>query len=117
MSARVLVVDDDPALRRALSVTLQRSGFDVTTAEDAAPAIAQAEVAQPDIIVVDYNMPTCGIELVRSVRASNSNVFVAVLTGDDDDAIRSVCFAAGANIVMTKPVSPSELRRRLALRE
>ena len=118
MSTRVLVVDDDPAIRRAISLALSRDGFDVTSADDAESAITQAETTRPDIVVVDYNMPTCGLEVVRRVRQTRTtHVFVAVLTGDDDDTMRAVCIDAGADVVMTKPVTPKELRRRLSQRE
>jgi DNA-binding response OmpR family regulator len=68
----------------------------------------------PDIAVVDYNMPTCGLALVRELKGRLGDlVFVAVLTGDDDDDMRTKCFAAGADAVLIKPIAPVELRRRL----
>ena len=80
MSTRVLVVDDDPLVCRAISVVLARS--------------------------------TCGLALVRELRHGD-NVFVAVLTDDDDDDIRVQCHAGGADAVLIKPIAPVELRRRL----
>ena len=114
MSARVLIVDDDPAIRRAMSQVLARDGFDVTTAADALPALDQAAQMQPDIVVVDFNMPTCGLEVVKKLKADcGDNVFVAVLTGDDHEEMRKDCLAAGADAVLIKPIAPVELRRRL----
>jgi DNA-binding response OmpR family regulator len=99
---------------RAISVALARGGFDVKTADDAAPALAIAGAVPPDIAVVDYNMPTCGLALVRELKGRLGDlVFVAVLTGDDDDDMRTKCFAAGADAVLIKPIAPVELRRRL----
>jgi DNA-binding response OmpR family regulator len=83
MSVRVLVVDDDPLLLRAISKVLARHGFDVVTADDALPALA-----------VD-------------------NIFVAVLTGEGTEPMRAECLGAGADAVLIKPITPSELRRRL----
>jgi DNA-binding response OmpR family regulator len=114
MSARVLVVDDDPAIRRALSIALARDGFDVATASDALPALDAAAATRPDIVVVDFNMPTCGLEVVRKLKDScGDEVFVAVLTGEDSEDMREKCLAAGADAVLIKPIAPNELRRRL----
>lgn len=114
MSTRVLVVDDDPSVRRAISLALTRDGFDVTTAEDAVPALQQAATLRPDIVVVDFNMPTCGLAVVRKLKATcGTSVFVAVLTGTDDEDMRQMCLEAGADAVLIKPIPPSELRRRL----
>jgi DNA-binding response OmpR family regulator len=114
MTPRVLVVDDDDQIRRAIASSLARSGFDVSTAPDGAPALRICEVATPDIVVVDYNMPTDGLAVVRSLKERHgAAMFVAVLTGEDDAATREVCRAAGADAVLIKPIAPSELRRVL----
>jgi DNA-binding response OmpR family regulator len=114
VSTRVLVVDDDPSIRRAISIALTRDGFDVTTADDAQPALEHAATTRPDIVVVDFNMPTCGLTVVRELKAScGASVFVAVLTGADDEDMRHLCLEAGADAVLIKPIPPNELRRRL----
>lgn len=114
LSVRVLVVDDDALVRRAISKVLAREGFDVTQADDAQPALAAAALCQPDIVVVDFNMPTCGLTVVDELKARwGDMVFVAVLTGDDNDDMREECLAAGADAVLIKPIAPDELRRRL----
>ena len=114
MSTRVLLVDDDRLVCRALSVVLARGGFDVQVAYDAAPALELVAQWRPDIAVVDYNMPTSGLGLVRELKARfGDNVFVAVLTGDDDEQMRERCHAGGADAVLIKPIAPVELRRRL----
>ena len=115
MSTRVLLVDDDPLIRRAISKVLARHGFDVDTADDAIPALDTAAENRPDIAVVDINMPTCGLEVVRRLKASyGDQIFVAVLTGEDSEPMRARCLGAGADSVLIKPISPSELQRRLA---
>jgi len=114
VTPRVLVVDDDDGIRRAIATALARSGFDVQTACDGAPALRLCELTAPDIVVVDYNMPTAGLAVVRTLKAKHSDgIFVAVLTGDDDPVIREQCRGAGADAVLIKPISPSELRRVL----
>ena len=115
MSVRVLLVDDDPIVCRAVSRALVTSGFEVSTANDAGPAIALASELQPDIVVADYNLlAVSGLEVVRACRAQfGTRVFIAVFTGDDDDERKADCLAAGADVVMLKPMSLIELRRRL----
>jgi DNA-binding response OmpR family regulator len=114
MSPRVLVVDDDDHVRRTIASSLARSGFDVSTASDGAPALRIAEVATPDLVVVDYNMPTGGLSVVRALKKKHgSAIFVAVLTGEDDPTTNEICRASGADAVLIKPIAPSELRRVL----
>jgi DNA-binding response OmpR family regulator len=112
---RVLVVDDDAQLRRALQIALGRAGFEVTTADDGAPAIALATDHTFELVVVDYNMKTVhGVEVVRRYKQLHgSQIYCAVLSGEDDDATRAACFDAGADDVFIKPTSPIELRQRL----
>ncbi len=114
MSTRVLVVDDDPMIRRVFCKALARAGFDVVTASDALPALESAAQHRPDIVVVDFNMPTCGLEVVHTLKARLGElIFVAVLTGEDSEQMRARCLGAGADAVLIKPISPDELRRRL----
>jgi DNA-binding response OmpR family regulator len=114
MSIRVLIADDDPMVRRTLSTALARVGFDVCTSPDGHAALRLAEVAPPDIALVDLNMPMGGAELVGRLKTLHrGSIYVAVLSGDDVDEVRSICMAAGADEVFVKPISPIELRRRL----
>ena len=114
MTPRVLVVDDDDQIRRAIASSLARNGFDVSTASDGAPALRIAEVATPDIVVVDYNMPTGGLHVVRALKQRHGTaIYVAVLTGEDDTLTRSLCRDAGADAVLIKPIGIGELRRVL----
>ena len=114
MSIRVMIADDDALIRRTLSSALARGGFDVCTACDGNQALRLAEVAPPDIAVVDLNMPMGGVEVVRQLKAKHGDaMFVAILSGEDDDLKRAECLRAGADAVLVKPISPIELRRRL----
>ncbi len=74
-----------------------------------------AQVDPPDIAIIDLNMPMGGLEVVRQLKASyGPAMFVAMLTGADDELTRELCLEAGADAVLVKPISPMELRRRLA---
>jgi DNA-binding response OmpR family regulator len=115
VSVRVLVVDDDPVVRRAIQIVLARGGFDVSVANDGSEGCDVAADSPPDIAVIDFHMPTPGLEVVRSLKAKYAErVFVAVLTGVDYPEMREECLTAGADAVLIKPIAPLELRRRLA---
>lgn len=115
MIARVLLADDDEMVRRAIGNCLARAGFEVITVDDGAPAIEMADRTLFDFVVADLNMKTIGgIEVIKHYKQKfGTGVCCIVLSGDDDEATRAECYLAGADDVITKPTSPSELRRRL----
>lgn len=111
---RILVVDDDPRVRRIVATAMSRVGFHVFAAEDGAPALLIAEHTPPDLAIVDFNMPTPGLDVVRRLKALHgAAIWVAVLSGHDDEDTRSASFAAGADDVLSKPVMLAELKRRM----
>lgn len=111
---RILVVDDDPRVRRIVATAMSRIGFHVFAADDGAPALVIAEHTPPDLAIVDFDMPTSGLEVVRSLKALHgAAIWVAVLSGHDDEDTRSASFAAGADDVLSKPVMLAELKRRM----
>ncbi len=111
---RVLVVDDDPRIRRSTANALSRIGFHVITADDGGPALVMAEQTPPDLAVIDLNMPTYGLDVVRTLKARyGAALWVAVLSGQDDEETRSACYAAGADDVLVKPAAVAEFRRRM----
>ena len=113
-ATRVLIADDEPGILRSLESSLSRAGFSVTTANDGAPAIALADSATFELVVVDLNMRTSGIAVVRHYkRCYGAGVYCAVLSGEDDDVTRAACLEAGADEVFVKPIQASVLRRRL----
>ncbi|HET9626310.1 MAG TPA: ATP-binding protein [Kofleriaceae bacterium] len=111
---RLLVVDDDARVRRMVATAMSRAGFHVFLADDGAPALALADHTPPDLALVDFHMTTPGPDVVRQLRARyGAAIWIAVLTGRDDDAIRAASFAAGADDVLVKPVMLVDLQRRL----
>ncbi|MBY0489948.1 MAG: response regulator [Gemmatimonadaceae bacterium] len=113
-SARVLVVDDEPALRRMLARVLETERYEVHLAADGAEALALVAHTPFDIIVADVVMPTCdGPCLLAGLKALGSTVPVIVLTGyaDTDDA---ALMALGATRVLGKPIGAAGLLRVLA---
>ena len=81
--ARVLVVDDDPAVRATLGMYLMSAGYDVATADDGITAVAHLSKAIPDLLVTDLNMPIMsGIELISHMRTLHPQVPIVAMSGD-----------------------------------
>ncbi len=111
---RVLVVDDDPRIVRAIAATLSRMGVEVRVAHDGAPAIELIEQTPPDLAIIDLGMPTSGILVVRRLRELfGPAVHVQILSGTDEEDARLSAFDAGADGFLTKPISMKELQRRV----
>jgi cyclic di-GMP phosphodiesterase len=108
---RILLVDDDPALRLLLRTTFEVADVAVDEAADADAARRQIGVSQPDVIVLDVNMPgTSGLELCAELKSSDTTagIPVVVLTGSSDGSGASAR-RAGADAFLRKPFSPLEL--------
>ena len=85
MTRRVLVVDDDPLIRRSLAEALAEDGFDVTVAEDGERALAALHAAAPDVVLSDVRMPGLdGLALLDVLRRRASGVDVILMTAFDD---------------------------------
>ncbi|MEM1373253.1 MAG: response regulator [Pseudomonadota bacterium] len=112
--ARVLCVDDDPAIRDVLSIALQRSGHETEMAGDGAEGLAKARSGRFDLIVLDVGLPEHdGLEVCREVRRE-SDVPILFLTARSDEIDRIVGLEIGADDYVTKPFSPRELSARIA---
>jgi len=116
--ARLLVVDDEPSMVRTLRTNLRGHGFQVETAETARDALASYERRQPDLIVLDLNLPDGdGFEVVRRIRErSGTPIIVLSARGGETDKVNALDL--GADDYMTKPFGIDELlaRIRVALR-
>jgi DNA-binding NarL/FixJ family response regulator len=112
MPKRLLVVDDDPGLLRAVAETLRAEGYEVTTARRGAEALGYIAQSLPDLIVSDIRMPGMdGYELVRNLRASARARLIPIvfLTAKDETADRIAGFRSGVDAYLTKPFEPDEL--------
>ncbi|MDF2967678.1 MAG: response regulator [Nocardioidaceae bacterium] len=111
---RILVVDDDRAVRDSLRRSLQYNGYDVDVAADGAEALARVPAARPDAIVMDVMMPRLdGLEATRALRAAGNEVPILVLTARDAVGDRVDGLDAGADDYLTKPFALEELLARL----
>jgi two-component system, OmpR family, response regulator MprA len=111
---RVLVVDDDPPLRRMLARTLSAEGYAVTVAADGGAALVAAERAAPDVIVLDVAMPAIdGLSVCRRLRSKGLPTPILMLTARDAVADRVAGLEAGADDYLVKPFAIEELIARL----
>jgi len=111
---RVLVVDDDEAVRSALTHALHRDGYDVSTAGDGATALATLMPNRHDAVVLDVLMPEPGgLEVCRMIRARGDDTPILMLTARDLVSDRVAGLDAGADDYLAKPFALEELRARL----
>lgn len=109
---RLLVVDDEPNLLRAVAASLRAGGYEVVTARNGREALLRVAESVPDLIVSDIRMPGMdGYKLARQLRASARTALVPVvfLTAKDDVADRVEGFRSGVDAYVTKPFEPDEL--------
>jgi two-component system KDP operon response regulator KdpE len=110
---RVLVVDDDPQLLRALRITLRAAGHDVDTAPDGRTALHRAAAVPPDVIVLDLGLPDLdGTEVLSCLRPWFTGP-VLVLSARADSQDKVLALDAGADDYVTKPFDMNELLARL----
>ena len=111
--SRVLVVDDEPTLVRALAINLRARGWEVVTAHDGTGALKAASDKHPDVVVLDLGLPDIdGVEVIRGLRGW-TRVPIIVLSARQvsDDKVEAL--DAGADDYMTKPFGMDELLARL----
>ncbi len=110
---RVLVVDDEPQILRALAINLRARGYDVATARTGADALASAVAHLPDLVVLDLGLPDLeGTEVIAGLRGWTS-VPVLVLSGRTDSTDKVQALDAGADDYVTKPFGMDELLARM----
>ena len=115
---KILVVDDDPGLVRALGINLRARRFEVETARDGTSALARAAAFLPDVVVLDLGLPDIdGVDVVRGIRGWSA-VPIIVLSARDTQSAKVDALDAGADDYVTKPFGMDELlaRIRAALR-
>ena len=111
---RLLVVDDDPAVREALALVLDLNGFEVATAGDGREAIRTLDAHSPDAVILDLLMPGLdGLEVCRRIRATGDRTPVLMLTARAEVSERVAGLEAGADDYLAKPFAREELIARL----
>ncbi len=118
MATRVLIVDDEPQIRRAIRAGLRAHGFEVEQADTGESALDQISLNPPDIVILDLGLPDLqGIDVVREVRTW-STVPIIILSVRDTEREKVRALDSGADDYVTKPFAMGELlaRIRVALR-
>ncbi len=111
---RVLVVDDDPAVRTAIERALRRDGYEVELAEDGVEALAKLAAVPHDAVLLDLLMPEVdGLEVCRRLRARGDSTPILVVTARETVDERVAGLDAGADDYLVKPFALEELRARL----
>lgn len=116
---RILVVDDEPPIRRLLRTSLASQGFQVSEAATGRSALAEIERAEPDLIILDLGLPDMeGQQLIRILREQGSSLPILVLSSRADEPGKVEALDLGADDYVTKPFGTDELlaRIRTALR-
>ena len=110
---KILVVDDDRVLADVVAFTLRREGFEVIQAYDGAAGLRRWADDQPDLLILDVNMPKMdGFEVCRRIRAqANTPIILLTVRGEDDDVVSGL--EIGADDYVVKPFSPRQLAARV----
>ncbi|MEH6835847.1 MULTISPECIES: response regulator transcription factor [Falsihalocynthiibacter] len=110
---KILLVDDDPRLRDLVGLSLERAGYQVSTAANGQQALTCALRDTPDLIVLDVGLPEMdGFDVCRRIRA-HSDVPIVFLTARDEEIDRILGLELGADDYVVKPFSPRELVARI----
>ena len=116
MTPKILVVDDDNALREMVGIVLTAAGFDPTYCPDGNQALAIFEAEQPDLVLLDVMLPgKSGIAVCKDIRAvSGTPIIMLTAKSETNDVVLGL--EAGADDYMVKPFEPSELTARIKAR-
>jgi two-component system KDP operon response regulator KdpE len=118
-AATILIVDDEPPIRRLLRTSLGSQGFEVTEAADGRGALAEIERSRPDLVILDLGLPDIsGLEVIRTLRGGDDALPILVLSSRADEKDKVEALDLGADDFVTKPFGTAELfaRIRAALR-
>jgi two-component system, OmpR family, KDP operon response regulator KdpE len=111
--SRILLVEDDPQLLKAMRITLHARGHDVITAATGARALGEAAASRPDLVVLDLGLPDIdGLEVISGLRGWTS-VPIIVLSGRTGGSDKVAALDAGADDYVTKPFGVEELLARI----
>jgi len=116
---RILVIDDEPPIRKLLRVGLSAHGYQIVEASNGKMALDRLSEQAPDLVILDLGLPDMeGHELLRTMRARNDSVPIVVLSSRDDETGKVQALDSGADDYVTKPFGMDELlaRMRAALR-
>jgi two-component system alkaline phosphatase synthesis response regulator PhoP len=112
-SAQILVVEDEISIQTIVRTYLESSGYGVTVVDNGPDALTQARLHQPDLVILDLNLPGMdGLEVAARLREA-SGVYILMLSARGEEADRVAGLRIGADDYLTKPFSPRELVARV----
>ncbi|MAT43041.1 MAG: DNA-binding response regulator [Anaerolineaceae bacterium] len=113
MTAKILIVDDEPGIRNLISAYLRKEGYQIYEADDGLKALQAARSFKPDIILLDIMLPGLdGLEVLSHLRRE-SDVYVILLTAKNEETDKVIGLSVGGDDYLTKPFSPRELVARI----
>ena len=111
---KILIIEDDLAVQRALQRTFESAGFEVAIASDGAMAMETFRAAMPRVVILDLRLPgKSGQDICREIKHESSNVPILVLSAASDVLDKVLLLELGADDYVTKPFSPRELLARV----
>jgi two-component system, OmpR family, phosphate regulon response regulator PhoB len=116
MNAKILIVEDEPAIQELLAFNVMQAGFQALRAEDADGAWQQIRSSAPDLILLDWMLPnTSGVVLAKQLRtdAATCDIPIIMLTARGEERDKILGLESGADDYITKPFSPRELMARI----
>jgi len=116
MNAKILIVEDEPAIQELLAFNVMQAGFQALRAEDAESAWQQIRGTAPDLILLDWMLPnTSGVVLAKQLRsdARTKDIPIIMLTARGEERDKILGLESGADDYITKPFSPRELMARI----
>ena len=118
MPKKILIVDDQPAVRELVSVTLEIGPYHILTAENGDQALSIAQKEHPDLMLLDVQMPggtLDGLDVCRLLKSDNAthNIYIIMLTAKGQDWDKEAGRSVGANDYFVKPFSPLELMNKV----
>ena len=116
MAAKILIIEDEKAVREMLRFTLKNNGFEILEAEDSNSALDILKKNNINLILLDWMLPgTEGIEIARNIRTSGDtkDIPIIMLTAKSDESDKILGLESGADDYVTKPFSPKELIARI----
>ena len=115
-SIKILAIDDEPFILRALSYLLTREGYTIETANDGGEGLARMRTLRPNVVFLDIMMPVkSGYDVCEQIRADATlaSTYVIMLSAKGQQSDRERGLLGGADEYMTKPFSPREVAQRL----
>lgn len=111
---KILVVEDETAIRRFIKINLERQGFEVLDVESGEEGLDAFADFNPDIALLDVMLPgISGLEVAKRIRELDNNVGIIILTAKSQDVDKILGLESGADDYMTKPFNPTELILRI----